>query len=89
MADPMRATESVLNPTDIAVKSARGDLRADMTIREFYESIGLDVDRNTLADAGRTFAQQARMARPSAKVQAMAQGGGSPPDLDQLLGRIK
>ena len=104
----MRQNESVLNPTDMAMKGARGEVRPDMTIREFYQTLGLDVDRNTMKDLGAALAQQGKNANPMNKVQAMAgggrpmggppgmgrpqmppQGGGAPPDLDAIMGRMR
>ena len=74
----MRQNESVLNPTDMAMKATRGEVRPDMTIREFYQTLGLDVDRNTMKDLGAALAQQGKNANPLNKVQAMARPGGPP-----------
>jgi hypothetical protein len=79
MGDPMQAMrgqESVLNPTDMAMKSSRGEIRPDMTIRDFYQTLGLDVDRNTMADLSKVMIQQGRQANPMNKMQAMAGRGG-------------
>lgn len=35
---------SMLNPTDVAAMGATGQIRPDMTVREFLESQGVDVE---------------------------------------------
>ena len=47
---PVEQNESILNPADAAKQKQLGQLRPDMTIREFFEAQGMDVDRNTLMD---------------------------------------
>ena len=50
MSDPyateekVRGNMSVFNPTDIAMMGQNGVLRPDMTVRQYLETVGIDVD---------------------------------------------
>lgn len=50
MSDPyateekVRGNMSVFNPTDIAMMGQNGMLRQDMTVRQYLETVGIDVD---------------------------------------------
>ena len=93
MSDMMQKVgenQSIFNPADAAMMSQTGKIRPDMTIREFFEQQGVDVDGplTQLAKMGR---DQAMKAKPQAKAQAL--GGqpapeapaGPPPGLDQMI----
>jgi hypothetical protein len=69
--NPMRAAESFLNPADLAMKSQRGEMRPDMSVREFLSGMGVDVDGpvSQLADKLRG---QVKNATTPGKMETMA-----------------
>jgi len=75
----MQAQESMANPTDLAAKMSRGAIRPDMTIREFYQQMGIDVD-GPLSQLKDAMGDQLTKASPINKIQAMGGGqAGAPP----------
>ena len=75
----MQGQGSVLNPNDMARKVSSGQISMDMTIRDFYAQMGLDVDQNTLGDLAQTMKGQAQTATPVGKMRATAGGVAAGP----------
>lgn len=71
MAGP---SESVLNAGDVAKQGAMG-VRPDMTIREYFQAQGLDVDRNTMVDLAKWSQSQLKNRTTEGKLGA---GGPAP-----------
>jgi hypothetical protein len=74
MSDVERAIEaqkSVLNPTDVAMMKQDGELRPDMSVRDYLGKMGVDVDGpvTQLLDA---LKGQREKANPLNKMQAIA-----------------
>lgn len=40
----MQSQESIFNPADGAMKVARGDMQPNMTVRQVFEKMGIDVE---------------------------------------------
>lgn len=78
---PAEQTESIFNPADVAKQRQMGQLRPDMTIREFFEAQGLDVDRNTLKDLAGLAGRHASNRTMAGKLRGMGATpeGGPPP----------
>jgi len=87
--------DSLLNPMDMVKKTQMGQVRPDMSIREFFSSQGLDVDQNTVADLGQFLSGQVKNRTMAGKLGAPgATGGMSPatpapkPGLQGLMGKL-
>lgn len=95
-AGPPQGRESLLNPVDLVKKTQMGEVRPDMTIREFFAAQGLDVDRNTIADMGQFLAGQVKnrtmagkLGAPGAAAGGVAPGTPAPkPGLQGLMGKL-
>lgn len=74
-AGPPPGRESLLNPMDMARKSQMGEVRPDMTIREFFADQGLDVDQHTIADMAQFLQGQMKNRTMAGKLGAGAPGG--------------
>lgn len=80
---PVGDNLSVLNPEDAKLQMASGQVRPDMTVREFFESKGIDVD-GPITQLTDFFNKQKQNADPLAKMRNIAadtalQKGGQPP----------
>jgi hypothetical protein len=60
---------------DMAKKTQMGEVRPDMTIREFFANQGLDVDQNTVADMAQFLQRQVQNRTMAGKLGAGAPGG--------------
>lgn len=69
---------SIFNPTDGLLMGKSGQMGPDKTIREGFSAMGLDVDKNTMADLSKFVGEQAQKANPMNKMRNMG-GAGSPP----------
>lgn len=88
--DPLRATESYLNPQDMALKSARGEIRPDTTVREFLEGMGIDIE-GPVSQFNEAMQKQVSNASTPGKMQSMAamapqQAPAAPQGLGSLMG---
>lgn len=72
----IEGARSIFNPADAAMMKTRGDVTAQMTIRDFLQKEGLNVDGplTQLVDYAKT---QLKNASPVGKAQEI--GGGMPP----------
>jgi len=97
--DPIKENQSMLNPADAATMAQSGDMQANMTVRDFLQQLGIDVDGPV--DQLKEFAQkQVSNAGGMSKMQNIAQsagpagppapGAGQPvqPDMKGLLGSL-
>ena len=97
MSDPMetlKANRSVFNPVDASMMKQEGEIRPDMTVREYFAKLGVDVEGpvSQLIDMAK---DQMGKADPMNKMKSIAGGpmpgpkmgqpGGQPPQ--QPMGR--
>lgn len=76
----LEANRSMLNPTDMAGMASRGDVSQDMTVRDFFQKFGVDVD-GPVSQLANFAKKQVENADPLNKMQNMARGnqGNMPP----------
>lgn len=72
----MRSKESIFNPNDATMKVARGDVGPNMTVRQVFEKMGIDVEGP--ASQLTAFFQQQMQNRTMAGKMGMAQPAGGP-----------
>jgi hypothetical protein len=74
--DKFEKNLSLFNPADAALMKSRGDIQPNMTIRDFFQKQGLNVDGPVmqLVDFAK---RQMKSASPLGKAQEI--GGGAPP----------
>ena len=76
-------TDSAFNATDVAKNARIGRITPDMTIREYFQVNGMDVDRNTVADLAQWAQKQAQQRTTLGKIQSAGASplpsGGPPP----------
>jgi hypothetical protein len=82
---PVNDNLSSLNPEDAKLQFASGQIRPDMTIREFFQGKGIDVD-GPISQLTDFLGQQKQMADPMMKMRKIAadtalQKGGQPPTM--------
>lgn len=65
---------SLLNPNDMAMKSAAGKIRPDMSVRELLGEMGIDVDGPVTQLSGAM-----RKQLTNATIPGKLSGGGGPP----------
>lgn len=84
----LRQNRSMFNPTDMSMMKQEGEITPDMTIRDYFSKLGVDVDGpvTQLIEMGK---QQMQKANPLNKMQAIAGGPkmgqpqGQPPPMPQ------
>lgn len=86
-----KETRSVFNPTDIAMMLQDGEIDPGMSVVDFLERFGIDVN-GPITQLGEFFMKQMSSADPLQKMQAIrekAQPAPPPPegDFDQVIGR--
>lgn len=69
----LRQNRSVMNPADLAMMKEEGEITPDMTIRDYFAKLGVDVDGPVvqLVELGKS---QMQKANPLNKMQAIAKG---------------
>lgn len=100
-ATAIRQNRSVFNPGDVAAMGQTGDLAANMTIAQFFQKFGIDVNKDPITKLQQFAQDQMQKADPMNKMSAIAgqsgQPGGSPapagpgaptPGLNDLMGSM-
>ena len=82
--DPLRdmqSKESLFNPADATMKSARGDFQPNMTVRQVFEKMGIDVEgpATQLTALFKTQMQNRTMAGKMGMAQPAGGPQGAPP----------
>lgn len=72
----MKSKESLFNPADMAMKASRGDVQPNMTVRQVFEKMGIDVE-GPASQLTQLFQQQMQN-RTMAGKMGMAQPAGGP-----------
>lgn len=69
----LKQNRSVLNPTDLSMMQQEGEITPDMTVRDYFAKLGVDVDGplTQLIEMGK---QELQKANPLNKMQAIAGG---------------
>jgi len=83
MSDPMnviRENRSMFNPTDASMMAQEGEIRPDMSIREYFATLGVDVE-GPVTQLIEMAKGQMQKADPMNKMKAIAGGPpqGQPP----------
>ena len=87
MSDPMetlKANRSVFNPVDASMMKQEGEIRPDMTVREYFAKLGVDVEGpvSQLIDMAK---DQMGKADPMNKMKSIA--GGPTPGVKPGMGQ--
>lgn len=83
-ATAIRDNRSVFHPTDMAAMQQTGDVQANMTIAQFFQKFGIDVNRDPVSKLAQFTQDQLSKANPVNKMGAIAgapggaPGGGAP-----------
>ena len=101
--DPVQANKSLFNPADASLMKQSGEVSQDMSVRDFMQTMGIDVDGpvSQLFDAAGPMSKQMQNKGGVAKMQNIAQGAGpsappgppmlgqsEKPSMDSLLGAV-
>ena len=91
MSDPMnmiREQRSMFNPTDASMMAQEGEIRPDMSIREFFASKGIDVE-GPVTQLVEMAKGEMQKADPMNKMKAIAGGPpqGQPPQGPPQMGQ--
>ena len=90
--DPVQANKSLFNPADASLMKQSGEISQDMTVRDFMQTMGIDVDGpvTQLFDAAGPMSKQMQNKGGISKMQNIAQGAGpSAPPGPPMLGQTE
>jgi hypothetical protein len=83
----LRATESMLNPQDMARKATAGEISPQTTVRDFLGQMGIDVD-GPVSQLQGVMRNQAQNATMLGKAQTLRGGAGNQPMQRQVPGPV-
>jgi hypothetical protein len=97
----MKDTRSLFNPVDAAGMKQDGTITPDMTIKDFFATLGIDVDNDPISKLAELQKQQMFNADPLNKMKTIADQGspssapqgapapvGKPPEVQQQPGGL-
>ncbi|MFH2075825.1 MAG: hypothetical protein ABIJ57_10860 [Pseudomonadota bacterium] len=75
---PLDANKSMMSGPDLASMTQGGQVRPDMTIKEFFATFGIDTETDTVDKLTMFAKKQVQNANPVNKMQNMAMGAEPP-----------
>jgi len=79
--DPIKSNMSMFNPTDLAAAKASGEYNSQMTVRQVFEKLGVDVDgpATQLMELAKKQTQNANPLTKMRNIAASGQNSGPAP----------